>query len=61
MKRMIFHFVVVITQLMTFLDLDIFRVVSKIEVTFKDDVSSSKFEDFNNESSQQLCERSIFV
>lgn len=59
MKRMIFHFVVEITQLMTFLD--IFRVVSKIEVKFKDDVSSSKFEDFNNESSQQLCERSIFV
>lgn len=49
---MIFHFVVVITQLLTFLD--IFRVVSKIEVKFKDDVSSSKFEDFNDE-------RSIFV
>lgn len=56
---MIFHFVVVITQLLTFLD--IFRVVSKIEVKFKDDVSSSKFEDFNDEGSQQLCERSIFV
>lgn len=59
MKRMIFHFAVVITQLLTFLD--IFRVVNKIEVKFKDDVSSSKFEDFNDEGSQQLCERPIFV